>query len=194
MQYIVAGHNITVYHTCILHSVINVFCTLVQKRCYVIDAKDSEIQYFKVHINNSLQLLAAKVQFFFDICKDFGENRLRKRILSEKMLFCGFKMGGERGNNEATESAIELVGCCAEELGVGAGYVLVSGFAVQDVTVLPIGETIRIGHLHFAETHGFRERADGAFAALGKRSGVRVLDSISVRATVAGAHDDAFFT
>ena len=56
MQYIVAGHNITVYHICILHSVINVFCTLVQKRCYVIDAKDSEIQYFKVHTTNSLQI------------------------------------------------------------------------------------------------------------------------------------------
>ena len=103
-------------------------------------------------------------------------------------------MGGEGGDDEATESAIELVGCCAEELGVGAGYVLVSGFAVQDVTVLPIGETIWIGHLRFTEAHGFRERADGAFAALGERSCVRVCDSISVRTTVAGAHDDAFFT
>ena len=97
MQYIVARHNITVYHTCILHSVINVFCTLVQKRCYVIDAKDSEIQYFKVHITNSLQLLAdvaiflvlgstrlksaAKLLFFFDICKDFYKNSAKKLIL-----------------------------------------------------------------------------------------------------------------
>jgi len=83
MQYIVARHNITVYHTCILHSVINVFCTLVQKRCYVIDAKDSEIQYFKVHITNSLQLLAAKLLLFYDIRKDFGENRAGKWILSQ---------------------------------------------------------------------------------------------------------------
>ena len=70
----------------------------------------------------------------------------------------------------------------------------VSGFAVLDVTILPIGETVGIGHLRFTEAHGFRERADGAFAAFGKRSGVRVLDSISVRATVTGAHDDAFVT
>ena len=71
---------------------------------------------------------------------------------------------------------------------------LVSGFAVLDVTILPICETVGIRHLHFAETHGFGERTNGAFATLGERSGVRVLDSISVRATVAGAHDDAFFT
>ena len=71
---------------------------------------------------------------------------------------------------------------------------LVSGFAVLDVTVLPIGKAVRIGHLRFTEAHGFRERADGTFAALGERSGVRVLDCISVRATIAGAHDDAFFT
>ena len=138
--------------------------------------------------------MAAKLLLFFEICKDFGENRLRKWILSEKMLFCGLYLRRKGGDDEAAESAIELVGCCAEELGVGAGYVLVSGFAVQDVTVLPIGETIWIGHLRFTEAHGFRERADGTFAALGKRSGVRVLDSISVRATVTGAQDDAFVT
>ena len=103
-------------------------------------------------------------------------------------------MCGEGGDDEAAEGGIELVGGCAEELGVGADDVFVSGFAVLDVTVLPKGETIWIGHLRFTETHGFGERADGAFAALGKRSGVRVLDSISVRTAVAGAHDDAFFT
>jgi len=70
----------------------------------------------------------------------------------------------------------------------------VGGFAVLDVTALPIGETIWIGHLRFTEAHGFGEGADSAFAALGERSGVRVLDCISVRATIAGAHDDAFFT
>ena len=102
-------------------------------------------------------------------------------------------MCGERGDDEATESAIELVGRCAEELGVGADDVFVSGFAVLDVTVLPIGKAVRIGHLRFAEAHSFGECADGAFAAFGKRSGVRVLDSISVRAAVAGAHNDAFF-
>ena len=103
-------------------------------------------------------------------------------------------MGGKGGDDEAAESAIELVGRCAEELGIGADDVFVSGFAVLDVTVLPIGETVGIRHLRFAEAHGFRERADGAFAALGERSGVWVLDSISVRATVTGAHDDAFIT
>ena len=103
-------------------------------------------------------------------------------------------MCGERGDDEAAESAIELVGRCAEEFGVGASDMFVSGFAVLDVTILPIGETIWIGHLCFAEAHGFREGADSAFAALGERSGVRVLDCISVRATVTGAHDDAFVT
>lgn len=71
---------------------------------------------------------------------------------------------------------------------------LVSGFTVLDVTVLPIGETVGIGHLCFAEAHGFGERADGSFAALGKRSCVRILNCVRVGATVAGAHDDAFFT
>ena len=103
-------------------------------------------------------------------------------------------MCGERGNNESAEGAVELVGDSAEEFGVGAGDVFVSGFAVLDVTVLPIGETVGVGHLHFAEADGFGKRADGTFAALGERSGVRVLDCISVRATIAGAHDDAFFT
>ena len=69
MQHIVTRHNITIYHTCILHGVINVLCALVQKRRYVVDAKDSKIQYIEVHMTNSLQLLAAKVQLFFDICK-----------------------------------------------------------------------------------------------------------------------------
>lgn len=103
-------------------------------------------------------------------------------------------MGGEGGDDEATESAVELVGGSAEKFGIGADDVFVSGFAVLDVTILPIGETVGIRHLRFAETHGFRERADSAFAAPGERSGVRLLDSISVRATVAGAHDDAFIT
>ena len=98
----------------------------------------------------------------------------------------------ERCDDEAAECGIELVGGGAEELGVGTGDMFVRGFAVLEISVLPIGETVGIGHLHFAETHGFRERTDGAFAALGKRSGVRVLDCISVRATVAGAHDDTF--
>ena len=98
------------------------------------------------------------------------------------------------GDDEATESAIELVGGCAEELGVGADDVFVSGFAVLDVTILPIGKAVRGGHLRFAEAHSFGECADGAFAAFGKRSSVWILNSISVRATVTGAHDDAFFT
>ena len=103
-------------------------------------------------------------------------------------------MGRKRSDDETTKSTIELVGCCAEEFGIRTSDVLVSSFAVLDVTILPIGETVGIGHLSFAEAHGFGERADGTFAALGKRSGVRVLDCISVRAAVTGAHDDAFFT
>ena len=71
---------------------------------------------------------------------------------------------------------------------------LVSGFAVLEISVLPVGETVGIGHLRLAEADGFGERANSAFAALGKRSGERVLNCVSVRATVAGAHDDAFFT
>ena len=69
MQNVVTWHDVSVYHTCILHSVIYFLCALVQKRCYIVDAKDSEIQYFEVHITNSLQLLAAKVLLFSDICK-----------------------------------------------------------------------------------------------------------------------------
>ena len=102
-------------------------------------------------------------------------------------------MGRKRSDDEATESAIELVGRCAEELGVGATDMFVCGFAVLDVTILPIGETVGIGHLRFAEVHGFRKSADSAFAALGKRSSIWIKYCVRVRATVAGAHDDTFF-
>ena len=116
----------------------------------------------------------------------------------------GFELGGEGGDDEATESAVELVGRssvrgggrrsgCAEELGIGASKVLVGGFAVLDVTVLPIRETFGVKHFELAERDSLRESADSTLAALGKRSGVRVHDSVSVRATVAGAHDDTFF-
>ena len=103
-------------------------------------------------------------------------------------------MGGEGGDDEATESAIELIRSCSKVFEVGASYVFVGSFAVLKIAVLPTGETVGIGHLRLAEADGFGKRADGAFAALGKRSGIGVLDSISVRATVAGAHDDTFFT
>ena len=99
----------------------------------------------------------------------------------------------ERGDDEATKSAIELVGCCAEELGIGASWVLACGFGVLEITVLPISETVGIRHLRFAEVHGFRESANSTFAALGKRSGIWIKDSVRVRATVPGAHDDTFF-
>ena len=99
----------------------------------------------------------------------------------------------ERGDDEATEGAIELVGCCAEELGIGASWVLAGGFGVLEITVLPISETVGIRHLRLAEVHGFRESADSAFAALGKRSSIWIKDCVRVRATIAGAHDDAFF-
>ena len=99
----------------------------------------------------------------------------------------------ERGDDEATECGIELVGCCAEELGIGASWVLAGGFGVLEITVLPIGETVGIRHLRFAEVHGFRESANSTFAALGKRSGIWIKDSVRVRATVPGAHDDTFF-
>ena len=69
----------------------------------------------------------------------------------------------------------------------------VRGFAVLEITVLPIGETVGIRHLRFAEVHGFRESADSALAALGERSGIRIKDCVRVRATIAGAHDDTFF-
>ena len=101
--------------------------------------------------------------------------------------------GAERGDDEATKSAIELVGCCAEELGIGASWVLACGFGVLEITVLPISETVGIRHLRLAEVDGLGESADSAFAALGKRSSIWIKDSVRVRATVPGAHDDTFF-
>ena len=106
---------------------------------------------------------------------------------------CGFELGGKGGDDEATECGIELVRSCAKELLVGTLKVLVCGFAVLDVTILPICEAFRIGHFRFAERDSLREKADSLFAALGKRTGIRVCDSISVRATIAGSHDDTFF-
>ena len=48
----------------------------------------------------------------------------------------------KRGDYESTESGIELVRSCSEELGVGASYMFVCGFAVLEIAVLPIGETV----------------------------------------------------
>ena len=106
---------------------------------------------------------------------------------------CGFELRGKGGDDETSEGGIELVGRCAEELGVGASDVLLSGFTVLDVTVLPISKTVGIGHLGFAKGNRLQESADGTLSALGKRSGVRVADCVSVSATVASTHDDTFF-
>ena len=102
-------------------------------------------------------------------------------------------VGREGGDDEAAESTIEFVGRCAEELCIGAFYMLVSGFAVLDVTILPIGETLRVGHLYFTLFDSLRESADSTLAALSKWSSVRVSDSVSVRAAVASTHDDMLF-
>ena len=99
----------------------------------------------------------------------------------------------ERGDDEATKSAIELVGCCTEELGIGASWVLACGFGVLEITVLPIGETVGIRHLRLAEVDGLRESADSTFAALGKRSSIWIKDCVRVRTTITSAHDDTFF-
>ena len=64
-------------------------------------------------------------------------------------------MGRKRSDDETTKSTIERVGCCAEELGIGASDMFVRGFAVLEITVLPISEMVGIGHLRFAEVHGF---------------------------------------
>lgn len=79
----------------------------------------------------------------------------------------GFELCGNGSYDEATEGAIELVGCCAEELGVGASDMFVRGFAVLKIAVLPIGETVELRHLRFAEADGLGESADSTFAALG---------------------------
>jgi len=101
-----------------------------------------------------------------------------------------FQLGTNGGNDEAAEGAVELVGSSAEELGIGTAYMLGSGFAVTEVTILPISKAFGVLHFEFALPDGFGKSADGTFAALCKRSGVRVRDSVGVRAAVAGAHDN----
>ena len=54
------------------------------------------------------------------------------------------QLGANGGDDEAAEGAVELVRTRAEELGVGAIYVLVSSFAILDITVLPVRETFWI--------------------------------------------------
>ena len=103
-----------------------------------------------------------------------------------------FELSGEGGDNEAAESGIELVGSCAEELGIGAGNMLACSTDVLEITLLPPGEAVRVGHLRLALADSLGESADSAFATLGKRAGVRIHNSIGVGAAIAGAHDDAF--
>ena len=49
MQYIVAGDDISVDDIRLLHSVIHLFCALIEAQRHIIDAKDSEIEYLEVH-------------------------------------------------------------------------------------------------------------------------------------------------
>ena len=105
-----------------------------------------------------------------------------------------FELSGEGGDDEAAESGIELVGSCAEELGIGAGNMLAGCARVLDITLLPPGEAVRVGHLRLALADSLGEGADGTFAALGERAGVRIHNSIGVGAAIAGAHDDAFLS
>ena len=119
---------------------------------------------------------------------------IRKFLRVYLCILCVLRQSSANGSDdEAAKSGIILVGRCAQELGVGTCDVLVSGFAVLDVTVLPIRETFGVKHFGLAKGYCLRESADSAFAALGKRSGVRVHNCVSVRATVAGTHDDTFF-
>ena len=62
-------------------------------------------------------------------------------------LYIRPKLSRKRGDDEATESAIELVRSGADKFGIGASYVLVSCLAVLDVEFLTIGEMVGIGHL-----------------------------------------------
>ena len=105
-----------------------------------------------------------------------------------------FELSGEGGDDEAAESGIEVVGSCAEELGIGAGDMLACCARVLDITLLPPGEAVRVGHLRLALADSLGESADGTFAALGERAGVRIHNSIGVGAAIAGAHDDAFLS
>ena len=105
-----------------------------------------------------------------------------------------FELSGEGGDDEAAESGIELVGSCAEELGIGAGDMLACSTDVLEITLLPPGEAVRVGHLRLALADSLGEGADGTFAALGERAGVRIHNSIGVGAAIAGAHNDAFLS
>ena len=102
-----------------------------------------------------------------------------------------FELSGEGGDDEAAERGIELVGSCAEELGIGAGDMLAGSTDVLEITLLPPGEAVRVGHLRLALADSLGEGADGTLAALGERAGVRIHNSIGVGAAIAGAHDDA---
>jgi len=130
--------------------------------------------------------LAAKLALFFELRK-FLRIYLRNLWILRQLSANGC-------DDEATEGAVELVRSCTKELCIGAFNVFVGGFAVLDVTVMPIGEAFRVGHLILAAGYCLGERADSTHAAFGQRSGVRVSDCVSVRATVAGTHDDTFFS
>ena len=101
-------------------------------------------------------------------------------------------MSGEGGDDETAEGAVDLVGRCAEELGVGACDVLVGGFSVLDVAILPIGQTVGIGHLQFALFNRLREGVNNRFTILRDGSLIGIHNRISVSTTIASAHHDAF--
>lgn len=54
---------------------IHLFCTLIEAQCYIVDAKDSEIEYLEVHdlskyCINIYTFTPAKIRVLFDICNN----------------------------------------------------------------------------------------------------------------------------
>ena len=68
MQYIVAGDDISVDDIRLLHSVIHLFCALIEAQRHIIDAKDSEIEYLEVHALYNLSYWYITLY----ACKDTG--------------------------------------------------------------------------------------------------------------------------
>ena len=80
-------------------------------------------------------------------------------------ILCGAELDGERGNDEAAESAVVFVGFGADKTGIGAWQVSVGLLVILSIAVLPEGQTLRVGHLGLALRDRLRESRDNRFAA-----------------------------
>ena len=97
------------------------------------------------------------------------------------ILFCGVDEGAD---DEAAEGGVGI----GVRIGIAVGFL-----AVVSVFLLPLRTEFGGVHYDRGLVDCVLKSSNGALALGSNRTFIRMFDSISMRATVAGAHDNLFF-